>query len=68
MVSIREMAKRYKRPVEEFARRSDGAIMWYCLHGVGHVVYYPDDLVSCDHCDGCCDEIGNVEVVDGWSL
>ena len=38
MVNIKEIAKKYGRPEEEFHYRATGLIEWVCDHGVGHPV------------------------------
>lgn len=62
--NIKDMSKKFNRPVEEFLDRLDGRIEWTCEHGVGHTVFAPKSMGKAGFihgCDGCCKHIREVD-------
>ena len=56
-MELRDIVKKYDRPIEEFQRRLDGRIEWVCEHGIGHTVWFPEGFDDRHTCDGCCKKL-----------
>jgi len=57
-MEIKEIAKKYNKPVNQFIKRADGCVDWTCSHGIRHTVFNPNTLNNSHICpDGCCKEL-----------
>jgi len=48
----------------DYIFRGDGRIEFLCEHGIGHIIYNPNDWGkwSMSHgCDGCCEGVDKLE-------
>ena len=56
-MTLEEAAKKFDVDINTLGRRADGRIEWYCEHGVGHTIWFPEGNSGIHGCCGCCSKI-----------